>query len=84
MIYDLFKISDDSDLELKLKNDNVQAFDAKCDEVVSTDTDSPTDSTLESLYKEQIEKSEELIHLLQVYAQDTAFGDNKYDYCRSK
>ena len=32
----------------------------------------------------QVEKSEELKYLLHVYAQETTFGDKKYDYCRLK
>ena len=32
----------------------------------------------------QVETSEELKYLLQVYAQETTFGDNKDDYCRLK
>ena len=39
---------------------------------------------LESLYMMQIEKSEELKYVLQVYAQETTFGGKGYDYCRSK
>ena len=53
------------------KNDNVQPFDTKWDEILSAVTDRPTDSMLESLYKMQIEKSEELKYLLQVHAQKT-------------
>ena len=51
---------------------------------MSAVTDRPTDNTLESLYRMQIEKSEELKHVLQVYAQETTFGDKKYDDCRLK
>ena len=32
----------------------------------------------------QIEKSEELKYLLQVYPQEKTFSDHKYDYCRLK
>ena len=39
---------------------------------------------MESLYKIQIEKSKELKYEQQVYAQETTFGDSKYDYCRLK
>ena len=47
-------------------------------------TDRPTDSMLETLYKMQVAKSEELNYLLQVYAPETTLGDEKYDYCRLK
>ena len=92
MIYEFFKISGDNEAildfrdlsKVHLKNDNVQAFDTKWDKILSAVTDRPTDSILESLYKIQVEKSEELKYLLQVYAQDTAFGDKRYDCCRLK
>ena len=45
-------------------------------------TDRLTDSVLESLYL--VEKSEELKYFLQVFAQETTFGDKKYDYCTLK
>ena len=68
MIYGYFKISDDHEAILdfrdfskaQFKNDSVQAFDAKWNEVLSAVTDGPTDHTLESLYKMQVPKSEEL------------------------
>ena len=63
-----------------VKNDNGEAFDTNCDEVLSTVTDRPTDNILESLYKMQVEWKS----LLQVYPQETTFGDKKYDYCRMK
>ena len=46
--------------KVQLKNDIFQAFDTKRDDVISAVTDRPTDSILESLYKMQVEKSEEL------------------------
>ena len=67
-----------------MKNDNVQASDTKRDEVLSAITHRPTDSTLENLYKMQIEKLEELKYLWQVYAQETTVGDKKFDKCRFK
>ena len=67
--------------EIQVKSDNVQAFDTKWDEVLSAVTDRFTDNLLESLYKMQVEKLEGLIYLLQVYAQETTFGDKKYDCC---
>ena len=75
MIRDFFANSgvlDFTDLsKVQLKNDSVQAFDTKWDEVVSAVTDRPTDSMLESLNMMQVEKSEESKYLLPVYAQDT-------------
>ena len=86
MIYNVSKISGDygaildfRDLsKVQLKNDNVQASDTKWDEVLSAGTDSMSDNILESLYKMQLEKSEELKYLLQVYAEETTFGHKMY------
>ena len=71
-------------MKVQSENDNGQAFDPKWDEVLSAVTGRPTDSILESLHKMQVEKSEELKSLLQVYALETTFGDKKYDYRRLK
>ena len=57
MIYDFFEISGDNEaildfrdlLKVQSKNDNVQAFDTKWDEVLSAVTDRPTTTFLESL-----------------------------------
>ena len=89
---DLFKISGDNKaiLDLRdlskvhLKNDNVQALDTKWDEESSAVTDRPTDNILESLRKMQVENTEELTYVLQVYARESTFGDKKYDCCRSE
>ena len=56
----------------------------KWDEVSPAVTDKLTDNKLEGLYQMHVEKSKELKYLLQVYAQETTFGGNTYDYCRSK
>ena len=70
--------------KIHFRNDNVQAPDTMWDEVLPGTTDRPTDNILESLFPVQFEKSEELKCLLQVDAQDTTFGDQKYDHCRLK
>ena len=90
MIYDFFKISGDNEAildltdlsKVQLKNDSVQAFDAKSDEVLSAVTDRLTDNILESLYKRQLKQSEESKYVLQVHAHKTTFGDKKDNYCR--
>ena len=83
MIGDDDAILDDRDFpQVQLQNDNVQAFDTKSNEVTSAFANRPVDNTLESLYKMQVEKSEELKHALHVYTHETSFGDKKYDYCR--
>ena len=90
MIYDFFKIRGDNEAifdlralsKVHVKNNNVQA--TKCNEMSSSITDRPTDKVLESLFKMQIEESEELKYVVHIYAQETAFGDKKYDNCRLK
>ena len=71
-------------LKSNLGNDNVQAIDTKWDEVLSAVIDRLTDNKLESLHKMQVEKLEDPKYVSQVYAQETTFGDKKYDYCRLK
>ena len=90
MVCDFFKTGGDNEAilditdlsEVQLENDNVQAFDTKWDDVLSAYTERPTDSMLVSLYKMQVQKSDELKYLLQVYAQETTLGDD--DDCRLK
>ena len=85
MVGDDDAIFDDRDLpQVQLQNDNVQAFDTKSIEVTSAFVHRPIDNILESLYKMQVEKSEELKHVLHVYTHETTFGDKKYDCCRLK
>ena len=85
MIGDDDAILDDRDLpKVQLQNDNVQAFDTKLNEVTSAGTDRPIHNILESLYKMQVEKSEELKHALHVCTHETTIGGKKYDYCRLK
>ena len=64
--------------KVQCNNKNVQALDTKWDEVLSAV------SKWEGLYKMQVENSEELKYVLQVYAQETTFADKKSDYCRLK
>ena len=92
MFHDFFKVRgvneailDFRDLSnVQLKNDSVQAFDPKWDQVSSAVTDRTTDSISERLYKMQVEKSAEMNCSLQVYAQPTTLGDKKYDFRRLK
>ena len=67
--------------KVQVNNDNFQAFDTKLNEVLSASTD----NILESLYKMQIEKSEELKYVFEsLRSRGDIFGNNKYDYCRVK
>ena len=88
MIYDFFNISSETEATWDLtslttvqsNNDNVQASDTKCAEVLSAVTDRATDNMCDSLYKMQIEKSEELKYSLPVYTQEATLVNEKYDY----
>ena len=54
--------------KVPLENHNDQAFDTKWDEVLSAVTDRLTDNILDSLFVMQVEQSEELKYLLQVFS----------------
>ena len=56
---DLFTIS--------LRNDDIQEFDTKCDEILLSMTKIPHDDILESLYKLRIRESEKLKTVLELY-----------------
>ena len=56
--------------KVQMNTDNVPVFGRKWDQVLSAVTDRPTDSILESLYRMQIDKSEELTYVFQVYTQE--------------
>ena len=92
MIYDFLKISGDNGAildfrdisKVQRKNGNVQACDKKGDEVSSAVTDRPTDNILESLYKMQVERSEEPeICVASLRPRDDIWRQEKY-YCRLK
>ena len=70
--------------KVQSKNDNVQAFDTKWDEVSSAVNDRPTDNILVILTRENLHKAEELKDVLQVDAQETTFADKRYDCCSAK
>ena len=87
MIYDINKINGDNEAILdyrdlskgQVKNDNFQSVDTKWDEVLLAVTDRLTGNKWQSLYKMQVEKSEKLKYVLQVYTHLTLFGGEKYD-----
>ena len=84
MIYDFFKIRVDNDAILELKRFIKSPSKERQRSSLPTQsgmkyyqqslTDVLTASLLDSLCKMQVEKSEELKRLLQVYAQETSFG----------
>ena len=87
MIDDVFKNSGDIEVildfrdlsKVPFKNDSVQAFDTKWAEVLSAVNVRPADSIVDRVCKIEVEKSEELKHVVQVYAEDVTFGDKEYE-----
>ena len=50
-----------------LRNDDIQEFDSKCDEILLSMTQIPSDDIFESLYKLRIRESEKLKTVLELY-----------------
>ena len=50
-----------------LRNDNIQEFDTKWDEILLSMTQIPSDDILENLYKLRIRESEKLKTVLELY-----------------
>ena len=75
MIYDNFRVTgahdavlDYADLfSVTLHDDNVQEFDTRWDEVLSSMTQIPSDDILVSLYKLRIRESDQLKNVLEMY-----------------
>ena len=75
MIYDYFRVTGAHDTVLDcaelfsvtLRNDNVQDFDTRCDGVLLSMTEIPSDDVLESLYKLRIREFEKLKTVLELY-----------------
>ena len=75
LIYEQFRVTgtDDSvenytDLfTISLRNDDIQEFDSKCDEILLSITEIPPDDILEGLYKLRIRVSEKLKTVLELY-----------------
>ena len=75
MIYDYFRVTgahdtvlDNADLfSFTLRNDNVQDFDTRWDEILLSITKIASDDVLESLYKLWIRESDQLKIVLELY-----------------
>ena len=75
MIYDYFRVTGAHDTVLDyadvfsvtLRDDNVQEFDARWDEIQKSMTKIPTDDVLESLYKLRIRESDQLKTVFELY-----------------
>ena len=75
MIYDYFRVTGAHDTVLDyadsfsvtLRDDNVQEFDTKWDEILLSMTKVPPDDVLDSLYKLTIRESDQLKTVLELY-----------------
>ena len=75
LIYEYFRVTGANDsvenyadlFTVVLRNDDIQEFDSKWDEILLSTTQIPSDDILESLYKSRIRKSEKLKTVLELY-----------------
>ena len=92
IVYDYLKINGTREALLdfndllsdQLKNDNVQGFDTKWDEVLLSMTEVPDEDTLEKVYKKQVHHSEDLKPLMALYQRDTVQIVEAASYSRLK
>ena len=92
MIYDSFRVTGAHDTVLDYadlftmtsRNDDVQEFDARWDEILLSMTTIPLDDVLQSLYKLRIRESEQLKTVLELYNMEIHQKISKTDYQRMK
>ena len=92
MIYEYFRVTGANDsvenyadlFTVALRNDNVQEFETKCDEILLSMTLIPFDDILESLYKLRIRESEKLKTVLELYKMEFHQKKAEPDYHRLK
>ena len=92
IIYDYFRVTGAHDsvldyadqVTITLRNDNVQEFETKWDEILLSMTQIPSDDILESLYKLRIRESEKLKTVLELYNMELHRKKAEPDYHRLK
>ena len=92
MIYDYFRVIGAHDAVLDyadffsvtLRNDSVQEFDTRWDEVLLSVSKIPSDDILESLYKLRIRESDQLKTVLELYDLETHQKISNPDYQKLK
>ena len=92
MIYDYFRVTGAHDRVLEyadlfsftLRNDDVQEFDTRRDEILSSKTKIPLDDVLGSLYKLRIRESDQLNAVLELYDMEIHQKISRYDYQKWK
>ena len=92
MIYDYFRVTGPNDsvenyadfFTVVLRNDDIQEFDSKWDEILLSMTKIPPDDILEGLYKLRIRESDKLKTVLELYDLETHQKKLGPDYQRLK
>ena len=92
LIYEYFRVTGANDsvenyadvFTIVLLNDDIQEFDTKCDAILLSMTQIPSDDILEGLYKLRIRESEKLKTVLELYNLETHQKKAGPDYHRLK
>ena len=92
LIYEYFQVTEANDsvenyadlFTVVLRNDYIQEFDSKWDEILLSMTQIPSDDILESLYKLRIREAEKLNTVLELYNMDVYQKKAGPDYHRLK
>ena len=92
LIYEYFRVTGANDsvenyadlFTVVLRNDDIQEFDSKWDEILLSMTQVPSDDILESLYKLRIRESEKLKTVLELYNMEIHQKKAGPDYHRLK
>ena len=92
LIYDYFRVTGIHDsvenyadlFTISLRNDDIQEFDSKWDEILLSMTQIPSDDILESLYKLRIRESEKLKSVFELYNMEIHQKKAGPDYHRLK
>ena len=92
LIYEYFRVTGANDsvehcadlFTVVLRNDDVQEFDAKWDEILMSMEQFPPDDILEGLYKLRIRESEKLKTVLELYNMEIHQKKAEPDYHRLK
>ena len=92
LIYDYFRVTGIHDsvenyadlFTIVLRNDDIQEFDTKWDEILLSMTQIPSDDILEGLYKLRIRESEKLKTVLELYDLQIHENEAEPDYPRLK
>ena len=92
LIYEYFRVTGANDsvenyadlFTISLRNDDIQDFDSKWDEILLSLTQIPSDDILESLYKSRTRESEKLKTVLELYNMEIHPKKAGPDYHRLK